>query len=118
MSGSRRRIENYRFGSITIDGATYREDLIICPDRIVTNWQRREGHSLVPEDLREVLEPKPDVLIIGRGAYGALKIPESTRAWLAERNIQLIDLVTLKACDRYRELADKGGVIAGLHLTC
>lgn len=113
-----RRIEEYSFGKIIIDGKTYTNDLIISLDSILTNWWRKEGHSLYPEDLECVLGIAPEVLVIGCGANNALRVPQKTRQWIENKGIQLIDLPTGQACDRYNELAGKYKVIAGLHLTC
>jgi hypothetical protein len=113
-----RRIEEYSFGRITVDGKTFTNDLIISLDNIITDWWRKEGHSLYPEDLGCVLDIAPEVLVIGCGANNALNVPQETRQWIANRGIRLIDLPTGQACDRYNELAGKYKVIAGLHLTC
>jgi hypothetical protein len=118
MKRSAPRIEAYDFGSITIDGKTYTRDLIICPDGIRTDWWRKEGHGLSPEDLDAVIELDPEVLIIGCGRDSRLKVPGQMRDWIARRGIQLIDLPTREACDRYNDLAGESRVIAGLHLTC
>ncbi len=58
------RIESYHFGLIRIDGGTppgenpteYRQDLIVFPDKIKSNWWRKQGHSLAVEDVRDVIE--------------------------------------------------------------
>lgn len=112
------QIESCDFGRIVIDGRTYVADVIVTPDGVKPDWWRREGHSLCPQDLEGVLSPDIDVVIIGCGANGAMKIPESTRHWLSEIGKELVSLPTQAACDRYNELAGSGRVIAGLHLTC
>ena len=40
------RLENYSFGRLTVDGQERARDLIVLPDRVVSDWWRREGHSL------------------------------------------------------------------------
>jgi hypothetical protein len=112
------RIEAYQFGSITIGGETYARDLIICPDGIRKDWWRREGHSLHPEDLEAVIDLDPEVLIVGCGRDDRLRVPDETRRWISQRGIELIELPTGEACDRYNELAGQSRVIAALHLTC
>ena len=112
------RIEAYQFGRITIDGQTYTRDLIICPDGIRPDWWRVEGHSLRPEDLEAVIGLQPEVLIVGCGRDDRLRVPQETRSWIRQRGIELIELPTGEACDRYNELAGQSKVIAGLHLTC
>ena len=120
MSESPPHIDSYDFGRITIDGEAYGRDVIISPDGVKRDWWRKEGHSLCPEDLGPVLEANPGVVIIGCGASGLLSVPEETRRWLADKGIDLIDLPTRAACERYNELSGEEGarVVAGLHLTC
>jgi pimeloyl-ACP methyl ester carboxylesterase len=50
------RIEGYRFGRIVVDGEEQTRDVIVLPDRVVTNWWRADGHKLVLADLEAVLE--------------------------------------------------------------
>jgi hypothetical protein len=111
-------IESYDFGHIVIDGKGYSSDVIVTPDGVKANWWREEGHSLCPEDLETALGPDIEVVIIGCGANGALRVPDSTRIWLEEKSIRLYALPTSEACERYNEMAGSGKVIAGLHLTC
>ena len=118
MSRSPPRIEAYRFGSITVDGKTYTRDVIIRPEGVLADWWRKAGHSLCPEDLKGALDPKPDVLVIGCGASGVLGVPEDTRRWITEQGIELVELATRAACDRYNDLSRERRVVAGLHLTC
>jgi len=113
------RIESYDFGRIMIDGQKYVSDVIILPDGVRPDWYRKAGHSLVPEDFGDLLdEVRPDKLIIGRGANGVLRVPDSTRAWLTDKGIELLDLPTKEACENYNRLRKNSRVIAGLHLTC
>src|ERR687887_2322633 len=53
-SGVMARLEDYSFGRVTVDGSEQTRDLIVLPDRVVTNWWRRDGHSLAIEDLEGV----------------------------------------------------------------
>lgn len=112
------RIDAYDFGRITIDGKTYTSDIIVCPDGVKPGWWRREGHSLHPDDLASVIGLEPDVLIIGCGANGLLKVPDETRKWIEERGIELPALPTREACARFNKLAPGKKVVAALHLTC
>ena len=112
------RIEDYRFGRINVDGRTYTNDLIICPDGVKPGWWRREGHGLHPDDLASIIGLAPDILIIGSGVSGILNVPNETRDWIQEKDIELLVLPTPEACKRYNELAAVKKVIAGLHLTC
>lgn len=111
-------INSYSFGRIVIDGEEYTNDVIIFPDRVEGGWWRREGHSLAPEDIEEVFREKPDVLIVGTGASGRLKIPSRTKEQIKSNDIELISKRTKRACKTYNNLKDKKETVAALHLTC
>ncbi len=111
------RIENYRFGRIVVDGSEETADVIVLPDRIVRNWRRRNGHSLVLEDLDEVLEELPHRLVIGTGANGRLHPDPVTLELLRQRGIDVESLPTDEAVRRFQEL-DPAATAAALHLTC
>ena len=118
MEEPRFHIEAFSFGKLTINGKTYKKDLIICPDEILENWWRKEGHSLHPEDLESVIGLKPEVLIMGCGANNRLKVPDSTRQWIQDKGMEIIEAPTGEACERFNEIAPISRVIAGFHLTC
>jgi hypothetical protein len=111
------RLENYSFGRIVVDGEEQTRDLIVLPDRVVVNWWRRDGHSLVIEDLREVEGDLPEKLILGTGAHGQLRPTRAVIEELERRGIQLEALRTAEAVRRYGEL-DERTTAAALHLTC
>jgi len=112
-------IERYDFGRVTVDGRDYRADVIILPDRLVPDWWRLEGHSLAPEDLREVVAAGVKTLIVGTGGYGVMKVPDDTVTFLESRGIKVEAYETPRAVRRYNELAAAGeAVAAALHLTC
>ncbi|MGB9722558.1 MAG: Mth938-like domain-containing protein [Chloroflexia bacterium] len=112
-------IESYDFGRIVIAGRTYTSDLILLPDRVLPNWWRREGHELHPDDLKEVLEAHPQVLVVGTGYVGRMRILPQSEALLSVQGIRLIAQDTRAACRTYNELHRAGGqVAAALHLTC
>lgn len=111
-------IEHYAFGTITIDGTTYRSDVIVLPDRVAPDWWRKNGHGLVLEDLGEIVADPPETLIVGTGAYGAMVVPAETIAALEELGVEVITEPTGEAVETYNRLAPAGRVAAGLHLTC
>ncbi len=112
------RIDSYAFGVIMIDGKTFHDDLIVCPDGVRPDWRRRQGHSLHPDDLSGVMGLKPEKIIIGRGSSGGMVVPRETLEWFSEKGIELIALPTKEACEKYNSLSARARVIAGLHLTC
>ena len=112
------KIDSYRFGQVVIDGDTYTKDVIILPERVIGGWWRKEGHALHPADLEAVIEAAPDVLVVGRGAHGRMKITQGARNALAAAGIELEGENTEAACKRYNQLREKLKVAAALHLTC
>jgi hypothetical protein len=111
------RVEDYRFGRLVVDGQEHTKDVIVLPDRVVGNWWRRDGHSLVIEDLDEVLDELPERLIVGCGAYGRLHPEPDALTALKQRGIEVEVLETEDAVRRYGEL-DERDTAAALHLTC
>lgn len=111
-------IEHYSFGRIVIDGKEYTKDLIIYPDKIRANWWRKEGHKLHIEDIKEVLEYKPEILIVGTGYSGFMEVSKQVKEEIEKRNIKLIVEKTKEACKIYNQLYKKHKVVAALHLTC
>jgi len=111
-------IESYDFGRIVINGKKFGSDVIIFADRIDGNWWRREGHALSVDDLKEIVEARPEVLIVGTGYSGLMKIPPETERYLKSLGIELIAAKTEKACKIYNELSKSRKAVAVLHLTC
>ena len=113
------QIDSYSFGSMTVDGKIYNADLIIFPDRVKSNWWRKEGHALAIEDLDEVINYHPEVLIIGKGASNCMVIPPSIKNALKEKQIELIDENTEEAYQLFNEQIKKGKrAVGAFHLTC
>ena len=112
------KIDSYTFGEIIIDKRRYSNDVIIYPDRVDGRWWREEGHSLAPEDIWEVLQSPPDVLVIGQGSSSRMDVPYETRCKLQGVGVQVIAEPTDQACRTYNRLRGKRRVVAALHLTC
>jgi hypothetical protein len=111
------RLENYSFGSVTVDGAEETRDVIVLPERVVRNWWRRDGHALVLDDLEAVLDELPTRLIVGTGAQSQMKPDPDALAQLRERGIEVEVLPTDEAVRRYASL-NPAETAAALHLTC
>ncbi|HEY3017199.1 MAG TPA: Mth938-like domain-containing protein [Gaiellaceae bacterium] len=111
------RIEGYSFGQIVVDGEEQTRDVIVLPDRVVTNWWRGDGHRLVLGDLDDVLEELPGYLLVGTGAYGQMRPDPETVEQLREWGVEVEALPTGDAVRRYGEL-DPRRTAAALHLTC
>jgi len=114
-------IESYEFGVIVINGRKYTSDVIVLPERVIDDWWRKEGHRLHIEDLKEILkqEPKPEVLIVGTGYYGLVKISPEVENTLESHGIKLVAQPTKKACQTFNKILKSNKLVAGaFHLTC
>ena len=112
------KIDHYSFGHITIDGKKYTSDVIIYPERVDDSWWRKEGHNLHIEDLAGVIEAKPEVVIIGKGSFGVMRVTKEIISFLEAKGIMVYVERTGKAVELFNELQKNKTVIAALHLTC
>ncbi|RLF07327.1 MAG: hypothetical protein DRJ69_07260 [Thermoprotei archaeon] len=112
-------IEHYDFGLVVVDGRRYTSDIIILPGRVKDRWWRREGHAVRLEDLGEVLEDPPQVLVMGTGYYGLVSVDDEVKRELASRGVEVLVQPTKEACQTFNELLKAGRkAAAALHLTC
>ena len=112
-------IEDYKFGLIVIDGKEYKSDMLIFPDgRIQDSWWRASGHRLTLNDIRELVDSGPEIIIAGTGASGILKPEQNLEKELAEKKIRFISAPTAKAVKIYNDFRKKKKTGACLHLTC
>jgi hypothetical protein len=112
------KIQHYSFGRITIDGKTYTSDVIIYPDRINSSWWRKEGHFLQMDDLKDVIDTRPEVIIIGTGYSGIMKVSEDVINKFKSMKIDVHVARTTDAVNLFNELSGKRKTVACLHLTC
>ncbi len=111
-------IDSYEFGKITINGRSFRSDVKIFPDRVDASWWRKEGHNLCLQDIQDIIDYSPDVLIIGQGEPGLMKVPASIQHKIGKAGIEVYVSGTEKAVRLYNELHRKRRTVAALHLTC
>ncbi len=111
-------IDSYEFGRIVINGKRYDSDLIVFSDKVRSGWWRKEGHRLHVEDLKDVLEVKPEVLVVGTGYSGLMTVPPETRKYVESEGIELMAQKTTEACETFNRLVKSRKVVAALHLTC
>ncbi|MDH5816517.1 MAG: Mth938-like domain-containing protein [Candidatus Nezhaarchaeota archaeon] len=111
------RIDEYGFGKIVIDGKKYNRDVVITPKE-VREWWRVKGHEVCVKDLELIENEDLDVLIIGTGYFGIVKVLPEVKEWAKKRGVELIALPTREACNLYNEKSREKRVVAALHLTC
>ena len=111
-------IDSYRFGVIVISGKQYTSDVIIFPDRVSDNWWRKIAHQLCLDDIAEVLDEHPRVLVVGTGTSNLVKVLPEVRQVVDTQGIELIAEATDKAYRTYNWLCHAQHTVAALHLTC
>lgn len=112
-------IDSCLFGSIVIDGEKYTSDLVIYPDGdIDDSWWRKSGHSLLSDDIGNLIKSKPDVIVAGTGFSGLMKPEKELEGLLREKGVKFISESNQKAMKIYNELSLKERVGACFHLTC
>ena len=113
------RISEYELGIIAIADKTYTSDVIVAPEQVIDSWWRKEGHNLQIEDLDDIVNAKPDMLVIGTGYYGRMQVPDETKQYLEERGIKVLQAKTRDAVTEFNQLQKEyARIVAALHLTC
>jgi hypothetical protein len=111
-------IEHYKFGEFIIDGKEYRSNVVLLGIE-ARGGRYLPGHQLKIDDFLPLVAYKPDVIIIGTGAYGSVKVPNEIRNYIEKRGIKLIIEKTGDACRTYNSLIKEGKKVAAfLHDTC
>ena len=111
-------IDSYEFGVMVVDGQVHRNDLVILPERVLPNWWRGEGHRLDARDLADVLAARPQVLVVGTGSPGMMRVPEDTRQAVAAAGIEMRVAPSTEAWVLYNESRSQLRTAAAFHLTC
>lgn len=113
------KISSYTFGRVVVDGSPYTSDVIVYPGRVEDGWWRKEGHQLCVGDIREAVEEGgPEVLVVGTGYMGLMRVLPEAREYLKSRGVELVVERTKMACDVFNRLSGSRRVMAALHLTC
>ena len=112
-------INHYSFGSITVSGERYRTDIKIINCEVIPDWWRKSGHSAGIDDVGDILDAKPEYLVIGSGKFGLMKVSAGLQKELTDRGIEVIVEKSGKAVEIFNRLYEEGkNVTAGFHLTC
>lgn len=108
-------INSTSFGSITIDNKTYNHDILIFVDKTIQ--ERKRSHEFTLEEFNTIRKGNPQILLIGTGQYGILKIDEKVIKTAKEKNIELVYNKTPIIIKKFNELKDKK-IAAAFHTTC
>jgi len=113
------RIDNCSFGTLVINGMTYTDDLIILPNGdILKSWRRKRGHRLTMDDLRELIDSLPEIIMAGTGVSGGMIPDKNLQKDLAKLGIDFIAAPNEDVITVFNRLSPDKRVGAGFHLTC
>ena len=122
-------IEHFSWGKFIISGKEHSgqgelrigkgKDLILV-EKKVKRWKSRKGHLLDKSMVEEVLDYKVDIVVIGNGVVGALKVPNKVVDYLIKKGVSKVIIEkTPKACKMYNSLVHSGKKVALMvHGTC
>ena len=112
-------ITEFSFGRIVVEGQTCNNDIKIVQGKLVPDWWRQSGHSVEIDDVQDILDSDSEILVIGKGQPGYMRITDSLRRHLEKNNIQLIDEPTSDAIQTFNRLYTEGNrVSGGFHVGC
>lgn len=111
------RIDGTSFGSITVDGKHYTHDVWILADGSIR--RRDQDHEFTLSELYFLLEGKPELVIVGTGQSGCVRVDKEAAELAVKQGVKIIDGITPDAFKRYNETANAGRRVAGaFHVTC
>jgi len=110
-------IDSYQFGLIVVNGKGYTSGIIIFPSRVIDSWWGKSGHQLCLNDIAEVMSENPEVLVVGTGVSGGMRVLPEVKESADARGIKLIVKTTDKACNTYNQLCHSQRAVAALHIT-
>jgi hypothetical protein len=112
-------IEHFSFGNMIVDGVTYTNDIKIIKGKVISTLWRKSGHQVNIDDIQDIIDAKPNILVLGKGKPGLMKSTPSLREFLKKNEIELIEEKTSKAIKTFNRLIKDGkNVCAGFHLSC
>jgi hypothetical protein len=114
------RFEKFSFGSIRIDGTTYKHDVVIDRGEVRRRKKKpskefRDAFGHTPLSLKEAIPWKCRRLVIGTGT-GALPVMDEVKGEAKRRKIKLVILPTKEAIQELTKEAATTNAI--LHVTC
>ncbi|NJE12947.1 Mth938-like domain-containing protein [Thermococcus sp. LS2] len=116
-------INSVKFGEIIVEGKRYTHDIVIYPSGKIEHRKKElskkkhgTSHKFDPDELKEYLTEDFDVLIVGTGIYGALKLLPEAKELVKDKEV--IEKPTPEAINLFNELRKEKKVLGVFHITC
>jgi hypothetical protein len=117
------RIDNTKFGSITIEGTASEHDVIIRLNGQVGKRKKKlskavygTSHIVSLDEAKYIYEEGAERLMIGTGQQGMVKLSNEAAEYFKRRKCQVELLPTREAIQVWNEA--EGAVIGLFHVTC
>jgi len=117
------KIEKTKFGSITISGKKYENDIFIRLNGKVEKRKKKlskevygTSHTLSLAEAEYVYEEGANCLIIGSGQSGMVELSNEASEFFKQKNCQVDLLPTPEAIEHWNKAI--GQTIALFHITC
>lgn len=104
------------FGRIIIDGKKYNDVLIVNNGILERDWDAG-SHRVGNTEAEKLLMGNPDIIIVGTGQAGVLRV-DSIIIEKIRKNAELLILKTPEAAKKFNELSKDKKVNALIHTTC
>lgn len=110
------KIDAVKFGEISVDGKVYYSDIAVWWDGRVALASKSHEFDILR--LQELAQGEPDIIVVGTGMQGMLKVLPEVKQACADDNIKVYADPTPKAMDVYNGLILQGRKVAGFfHVT-
>jgi len=100
-------ITGYGLDFIEINKIRYTHNLILMADKLILDWQATDFAGLNEAHFAQILELKPEVVLLGTGEKHQFLHPKVFRK-LTEYGIPLECMTTVAACRTYNFLMSEG----------
>jgi len=116
-------IDSTSFGLITIEGMTYKHDILIRLDGSVELREKQlskalygTSHTVSLDEAKYIYEEGTEKIIIGTGQTGFVKLSEEAEDFFREKKCGVELFPTRLAMERWNEI--EGRCAAMFHITC
>jgi len=112
------------FGSVVIGGEKYRDVLVIEGQVEPREREKLEelfgtSHLVAPVEVSKLISGQPEIVLIGNGQHGALRVSEEVKKQIEKEGIKLVVLKTPQAILQYNKWIKEGKKVNALiHVTC
>jgi hypothetical protein len=115
-----------KFGMVKFADKTYNYDIMVHQDgtvnrrdKNISKKKKGSSHIIAAEEVKIITDENPEILVVGSGQSGRLKVEDDARDLLSSKDIELIILPTKQAIIKYNELKNQNRRITGIiHVTC